>query len=277
MAEVEEPLDLIFYRPLAFGFVKLVYRWPITPNQVTLLSLLAGLVSAYYFSMGTAQASVVAALWYAAANILDCSDGMLARLQGSGSPLGRLLDGIVDWVIGVAIFLGLGIGLEASTGDSRIWYLVVAAGVSSALHALIFDINQQEYLAHVRGKESFLPQEIDKVRGQLRHLEDSAGAWWRRGVLSVYLQYMRVQERVEARPGNRRHFSPEVFRKFNRPAMRLWTLLGSTTNRSLLILAALLYQPVVFLWTVLVAGNLFLLFMLLRQRTIRRRMAALAE
>ena len=94
MAEVEEPLDLLFYRPIAFAIVKLIYRLPITPNQVTLLSLGAGLVAAYYFSLGTAGAFIAAAVWYAVTNILDCCDGMLARLQGSGTPLGRLIDGI---------------------------------------------------------------------------------------------------------------------------------------------------------------------------------------
>ena len=46
MPEAEEVFDLIFYRPLAFVFVKLVYRSPVTPNQVTLLSMIAGLIAA---------------------------------------------------------------------------------------------------------------------------------------------------------------------------------------------------------------------------------------
>ena len=52
MGEAEEILDLIFYRPLALGFVKLIYRLPVTPNQVTYLSLLAGLASYIRSPMG---------------------------------------------------------------------------------------------------------------------------------------------------------------------------------------------------------------------------------
>ena len=277
MAEVEEPLDLIFYRPIAFAIVKLIYRLPITPNQVTLLSLGAGIVAAFYFALGTAGAFVAAAAWYAVANVLDCCDGMLARLQGSGSSLGRLIDGIADWVIAVAIFIGLGIGLEAMTGDPTVWYLVVAGGLTSALHAMVFDSHQQEYLTNVRGKASYQSFELDKTKAQLENLKQSNGSLWRRGVLLIYLNYLKVQERVQVPPGSQRVFSPETYRQHNLRIMRWWTVLGTTTNRSLLIVAALFNATTLFLWIVVVPGNLFLLFMLLRQRAIRRRMEALAD
>jgi phosphatidylglycerophosphate synthase len=277
MAEVEEPLDLVFYRPIAFAIVKLIYRLPITPNQVTLLSLGAGLVAAYYFSLGTAEAFIAAAIWYAVTNILDCCDGMLARLQGSGTPLGRLTDGIADWIIAVAIFLGLGIGLETVTGNPAIWYLVVAGGFTSALHAMVFDSHQQEYISNVRGKQSYQMFELERTKEKLQLLRESGGSWWRRWVLQTYLQYLKVQERIQIRPGKQKQFPPEVFRNHNRRIMRWWTVLGTTTNRSLLIVAALFNAPALFLWIVLVAGNLFLLFMLMRQRDVRRRMEALAN
>ena len=87
MLEVEELLDLILYRPLALAFVRLIYKTPITPNQVTFMSFLAGLASAYSFAQGTVAGMAWGGVWYAVANTLDCSDGQLARLQGSGTPL----------------------------------------------------------------------------------------------------------------------------------------------------------------------------------------------
>ena len=84
LPEAEELLDLAFYRPLAYAFVRAVYRTPITPNQVTLLSLAGGLAAAWCFTAGVGPALAWGALWYALANILDCADGQLARLQGSG-------------------------------------------------------------------------------------------------------------------------------------------------------------------------------------------------
>jgi phosphatidylglycerophosphate synthase len=277
MAEVEEPLDLVFYRPIAFAIVKLIYRLPITPNQVTMLSLGAGLVAAFYFSMGTPGAFMAAAIWYAASNVLDCCDGMLARLQGSGTPLGRLVDGIADWVIAVAIFLGLGVGLEKALGDPTVWYLVVAGGLTSALHAMVFDSQQQEYISNVRGKQSYQASELERTKKELQHLEESKASWWRKGALQIYLRYLKVQERVEVQSAAGKQFSPEVYRSHNLRIMRWWTVLGTTTNRSLLVVAALFNAPTVFLWIVVIAGNLFLLFILVRQRSVRRRMEALAN
>ena len=48
----EEPLDVSFYRPLAFVIVKSLYSLPITPNQYSLLALLSGVASGYYFVKG---------------------------------------------------------------------------------------------------------------------------------------------------------------------------------------------------------------------------------
>ena len=42
--EIEEILDLVFYRPLAFFFVKLIYKTNITPNQLTLAAMFIGLI-----------------------------------------------------------------------------------------------------------------------------------------------------------------------------------------------------------------------------------------
>ena len=112
MPEAEEIFDLLFYRPIAYGFVKLFYRLPITPNQVTFLSMVCGLIAAHEFSLGTSIALMWAAFWYALANILDCADGQLARLQRSGTVFGRLVDGIADYITSIAIFGGIGIGMQ---------------------------------------------------------------------------------------------------------------------------------------------------------------------
>src|SRR5437867_5653206 len=79
MPEAEELLDLVFYRPLAFLVVKAIYPLRITPNQVTMLSLGAGFVAAFYFSLGGFLAWTWGPISYAVANILDCADGQLAR------------------------------------------------------------------------------------------------------------------------------------------------------------------------------------------------------
>jgi phosphatidylglycerophosphate synthase len=272
MPEVEEILDLIFYRPIAFVFVKLIYRLPVTPNQVTFLSLLAGLTSAWYMLPGTRAGFLFAGIWYGVANILDCGDGMLARLQKSGTPFGRLVDGVVDWAISVAIFVGLGVGLSSASGNPSIWWLVAAGGFTSALHAVIFDYYQQEYISNVRGTRNFLSQEVVKARTELDRLAAAEAGWWSRIWLKVYLGYLGLQESSQFKAEGERQAPPELFRQHNYRVMQWWTLLGATTNRSGLIIASILGRPDIFCWIVAIPGNLFLVFMLFWQRRVQQRL-----
>jgi phosphatidylglycerophosphate synthase len=272
MLEVEEFLDLILYRPLALVFVRIVYRTPITPNGVTFLSFLGGLASAYCFAQGTVSSVAWGGIWYAIANTLDCSDGQLARLQGSGTPLGRLVDGVVDWAISVAIFAGLGIGLQRATGDTSVWYYVVAAGVTSALHAFMFDLYQQQFIATVRGQQNFVDRELEKIRPELVRLNESGQKPIRRTFLAIYVGYLDAQRRSRSPELESRQYPPDLFRAMNKNVMRFWTLLGPTTNRSLLVVAGLLNNVWLFIWPIITIGNIVLVIALVWQRSVLRQL-----
>ncbi len=269
MPAAEERLDLILYRPVAFVVVKAIYRLPITPNAVTGLSLIAGLIAAWEFSAG---GLVAAAAWYVAANILDCSDGQLARLQNSGTPLGRLVDGIADYISSVAIFLGIGIGLART--QPEYWWLVVAAGLSSALHAIVFDRVQSEFIATVRGEENFVDRELNRfapVGAEVRDSRSKPHGPITTFFISMYVRYLLLQRRSVGGQAAQRSTAAtdrERYRLTFTPMMRSWTLLGPTTNRSLLIVCALAGRPELFLWIVATIGNAWLGVCLMRQRAL---------
>ncbi len=269
MPEAEEVFDLLVYRPIAFLFVKAVYRSPITPNQVTFLSMVAGLVAAWFFSIGSAAVLSWGALFYAVANILDCSDGQLARLQKSGTLMGRVVDGVADYISSVAIFLSLGIGF-ARNADPQ-WLLVIGAGISSALHAFFFDHYQSEFMSIVRSEKNFLEKEIEQFTQEVHRLENEKIGTVKILVLRTYLRYLYYQKRANTKD-ERQSFDPENYRKENRIMIRLWSFLGPTTNRTLLIACALTGRIDLFLWTVFIFGNCWLLVCYLLQRNIHRRL-----
>ncbi len=268
MAEAEEILDLLIYRPAAFVVVKLIYRLPITPNQVTYGSLIAGLIAAFEFSQGNPTGYLWGAIWFAIANVLDCGDGMLARLQKSGTPLGRIVDGIVDWISSVAIFYGLGVGMTAQNAEPMYWLLAIGAGVLSGYHAMVFDKRQQEYISTVRGERNFVERESEKINAEMQ----KGGNPFRKFVLWVYQSYMKVQERSQAQKTLPKQYPPDTYRQFNKTIMRWWTFLGPTTNRSLLIIAGAFALPEWFCWLVIIPLNIYLAGMLLWQGTITRQL-----
>ncbi|HTK82310.1 MAG TPA: CDP-alcohol phosphatidyltransferase family protein [Bacteroidota bacterium] len=264
MPEAEEVFDLIFYRPVAFLLVNVLILLPITPNQVTMLSLIAGVVAAWYLSVAAGSALILAAVWYCAANILDCSDGQLARLQKSGTPLGRVIDGVADYVSSVAIFIGIGMGLSA-TGHTA-WGLVIAAGVSSALHAILFDKYQGEFISTVRGEQNALGDEVNRTTNELQSVTAAGKTPGRAFILRLYLRYLKVQQRMSAT--TEQPYDPETYRLENLTMIRLWSFLGPTTNRTLLIVCALAGRVDIFLWTVVAAGNVWMIACSLAQKRI---------
>jgi len=260
--EAEELFDLWFYRPAAYLFVRAVYRTPITPNQVTILSLAAALAAAYCFAFGTIALLAVGAAWYAVANILDCADGQLARLQGSGTPNGRLWDGVADYIGTTVIFLGIGIGF--SYLGMNLWIGVAAAGLSSVLHAMMFDHAQNAFITRARGEKPTTAAGAGtnvRIAPTAHCPADGGGGPTHR----LYAAYTAAQARLMS------GFMPPAGvgppdQARAAALIRLWSFLGPTTNRTALIAFALIGRIDIFLWAVIIPGNLWMLAMIYLQK-----------
>ena len=98
--EVEDPVNLWVHRPLAYAIVALIYRTPITPNQITFLALLVGAFAGALFLVGTKTAMLLGGICLWSSAILDGADGILARAKRLFSDVGRAIDGPADGVVG---------------------------------------------------------------------------------------------------------------------------------------------------------------------------------
>jgi phosphatidylglycerophosphate synthase len=117
-------------RGIAGAVVPVLARLPLTPNQVTLLGLAAGLLAAWHFQEG-ASGWLSGALWLELSFILDNCDGALARRQGRFSGFGSWLDTISDCIVNMAFFYALGAGLSRDYQEA-LWLrvgLLTAVGV----------------------------------------------------------------------------------------------------------------------------------------------------
>ena len=85
-------------------------RTRITPNQLSVSALVLGFVAAGLFWTADTWALIAGALVFHLAFVLDCMDGKIARLKGTGSVLGGWLDYIFDrirvFVCALALFGG---------------------------------------------------------------------------------------------------------------------------------------------------------------------------
>ena len=77
-----------------------------TPNQISFLSLLLGIMAMLFFAFRLFPLGSLALLGSA---VLDLVDGIVSRIQKSGTQFGAVFDWIVDKYVDVLALLGVGI------------------------------------------------------------------------------------------------------------------------------------------------------------------------
>ena len=268
----EEPLDVYFYRPLAFIVVKTFYSLPITPNMYSLMALLSGIASGYNFIKGTSLGFKWGAFFFLVFAILDCCDGMVARLKKNGTEFGRLIDGVVDYVVNVIVYMTLAIGIKKQYSPDLVqpWILVVVAGISKAIHSISYDHYLTEYLSYEKGDGGFVVREIEILRNKLNNLQKSKVSFFRRLGLKLYLAYSSIQA---GNQGRVLIFNSEKYCEKNLRALKMWSSIGPAVHILVFIISCILNEPYLLFFYSVVFGNLWLMMMFVYQFKINQEMA----
>lgn len=127
-----KPVDawwtVLLVDPLAARLVRVVAPYKrITPNMLTVIATLIGLGAAACFAQGSRWWLVIGAVLFHFSFVVDCMDGKIARLNGTGSNFGQWLDYVFDRVRVLACGFALMGGQYART--HHVIYLYLAAVV----------------------------------------------------------------------------------------------------------------------------------------------------
>lgn len=134
-------------RPLdarvAHWLVRPLRHTPVTPSHLTTLRLGVGLASAMAFAVGGEW--VVTGGWlFFLSNLLDHTDGELARMTGRITRFGHVYDLASDALVHGLVFLGIGIGLRSGWLQQWAAPLGLLAGLSvSAIFWLRIEIERR--------------------------------------------------------------------------------------------------------------------------------------
>ncbi len=126
-----KPVDawwtVLLVDPVASRLVRLVapIRW-ITPNRLTTLALLLALAAAACFSRQSHGWLILGAALFHLGFVVDCMDGKVARLNGSGSLFGAWSDFMVDRLRAILCAIALMGGQYLRTGDQVYLWLATA-------------------------------------------------------------------------------------------------------------------------------------------------------
>ena len=276
LIEVEELADLYIVRPLAFLLVKAVAGTNVTPNQLTMLSMTVGVLSGVFYGLGRPSAVVFGAVFLGLSLVFDCADGQLARLKRNGTPLGRILDGVGDYVVSIAVYVGLAVGLDPGPGRRTAWLLLLAAaGLSNIVHSAALDYYRFRFIERAKGEKHDVEAEYREFRAELDKLKGTSRERLRRSIIRIYVNYLSLQMKLTPARAASRPLSAadrDAFYRTNKAVMRGWTFLGSGTFGILMVVTTLVGRFDLYLWARIVAGNLLAAVLFAAQSRIDRRL-----
>jgi phosphatidylglycerophosphate synthase len=126
-------VDKAFNRPCGRPLSRLLIHTPVSPNTVSVVSVLIGVAAALCFAVGEYGTGIAGAILFQISAIVDCVDGDLARVLFKESWLGKWLDLAGDQVVHVSVFAGIAVGVfRAGEYEPALWL-----GASAMAGALI--------------------------------------------------------------------------------------------------------------------------------------------
>jgi phosphatidylglycerophosphate synthase len=251
---VEEWTDVHFFRPLGAALARALQPTRVSADQITLGCLLLGLAGGHLFVYRNVALNLIGVGLFVASDVLDSADGQLARLRGTSSRFGRILDGLADSSRFLNLYLHLAVRMVLARG----WpggLLVFAALTSHSLQAQVVDFVRNAYLRLAeRGRgELDLPEELAPLNG----------GRGRRLAARLYRIYVQRQEwlfphalaLVRAVPEPLTPDLAEAYAERQRPVVSMLALIGQNIRFPLLALGALVGMRW-YLWITLLPLNL---------------------
>ncbi len=251
-AEIEDFTNLYLIHPIASCLTPRFADLHIPPNAVSVIGMVFGLLAALaYYHYQDARYAMAGFVLMVAWHVMDGADGQLARLTHSQSQIGKVLDGICDYVTFIAVYVALAAALSRKMGDGA-WALAAVAGVCHAVQSASYEVQRQDYNFFGLGRRS---AELPGSRGSLigspgvssmrRLLEMLHGLYvhLQRRVSGVSVELRRRLATLLEREPERAALIRQRYRETFAPAVRRWSVLSANYRTLGIFIGALLTVP----------------------------------
>ena len=294
---VEEVIDLLIHRPLGYVVARAAYPTPITPDALTIVSMLLGVLAGaalYASAFASASLQLYAGALLIASAVVDCSDGQLARMRQRSSRFGRMLDGTVDAIVQVAAVPAAGVHMVHRMGGlsnptAALWAaLGVLALIAGIRHTTLYDQFKNVY---VRNTER-APKDCDDaedVDAEWRCAETNGAIGpWARFNFYMYRTHLRlvagtmrwIDPGIPARFREMPPYAPAraaLYHRLNGRLMRAWSFFGIGTHIFTFAICVMLGREEWYIVLRLVGFNALLLVLVPFQRRASRAFFAQAR
>ena len=289
--DVEETIDIYFYRPLGYVTAKACKALRISPNAVTIISIVIGVIGGHFFYYRDVAMNLYGLLLWVFADMLDSADGQLARMINHRSKIGRILDGLGGNIIFLSIYLHL-FARMTLTYPSIAWPLLfiftLASGISHSLQSSLADYYRNAYLKIVVDPTRSELEGVNEIRaeyGPIRFFEHPV----KKILMRIYLNYtiqqealsknfQRLRRLIDATYGvNIPKWVSEEYRRENKPLMKYYAILTTNTRMIIMAVCILLDKVPLFFAVEIILINLIMIFVTAYQEKLSAGMVSMIE
>lgn len=193
--DTESDFELYVTRTPGYLWALFFRALHVHPIVVTLLSIIIGCSSAYFFASTDLRMNVFGMLLLVWANWYDCADGQLARMTGKRTLVGRVLDGFGGELWFICIYIGIAVRLYPTWG---FWIVLIILWSGFYCHSRqcgIADYYRNVHLWVTLGGEASELERASDLQQRMQRLGWNSREWFEKFYLIFYTRYTRTQER----------------------------------------------------------------------------------
>jgi CDP-diacylglycerol--serine O-phosphatidyltransferase len=276
-SEIEEFTNLYIIHPISSWLVPQFIKLNITPNMVSSFGMLCGLLAGvcYYYYQSPMFAVLGFALMFMW-HVFDGADGQLARVTQNFSEIGKVIDGVCDYVTFISVYVGLSLALAPIMGN-QIWYISIFAGLCHAIQSGAYELQRSEYDFWGKGKENAdLPNintmiEEGRQKGALGQIANQ-----------LHIGYIRMQYAFSGVDNTFRRSLKEVltlapekepeiralYRELYSPAVNSWAIQCANYRTFAVFVTSIIGEPVYYFLFEIFALNIALIFLVQKQKLL---------
>jgi len=139
---------------ISIRIVKLLLHSSITPNQITLLSIVVGIISSIMFAVAIPVYFLAGALILELYYVIDAVDGQLARYKKLSSMTGGYFDYVSNYIVHPCVFFCIGLGLVRHSGDILPIVFAFSASVSVSLISVFSECKYNVFVSAIKNASS---------------------------------------------------------------------------------------------------------------------------
>ncbi len=277
--EIEEFTNLHFIHPISGWLVPKFAARKITPNMVSLTGMMFGILAGvFYYHYQNPYMAVAGFLAMMLWHIMDGADGQLARMTKSYSEIGKVLDGVCDYVTFISVYVGIGLILSAQ-GTPNVWAIILTAGLLHAIQSSAYELQRGEYDYWGYGKESAALPEIRQMIAELKgksflpflmsqfHIGYVRMQRAFSGINSTFRQNLR--EALKNNPDKVEDIRA-LYRDVFAPGVNSWSVMCANYRTVAIFIAAVAGQPIYFFWFEIAVLTPILLILIQKQRLLNQ-------